>query len=146
MREMKRTRTVVTGPHRSGTTIAGKILAKELGLTYVDEKEIGYESLRRLLKVEEGIIQCPGLFKRIQEIPFQKVVMRRDLEDIERSRKRTGWRRKEDYVEWDRVKERVEDWYELEYESMSWHEMWVPKELRKRFKSKQTEPWSKLWE
>lgn len=151
---------VVTGPQRSGTTIAGKILAKELDLPYVDEKAIGFHKWPRFLQVETGVIQAPGLFHRIQEMACPKVVMIRDLDDIQASEKRIRWRaagewahfERQDkpisqvkYEFWDKVKEGLSDWYELEYESLSTHEMWVPKEFRKQFKPKQTVSWTELW-
>lgn len=89
---------LVTGAQRSGTTIAGHILAQELGYRYADEEEIqiyDYVKAFALLNEKGIVLQAPGMaylahwFNR----PHMAVVfMRRNLEDIYKSEARIGWR------------------------------------------------------
>ena len=86
---------LVTGPQRSGTRIAAKILACDTGYRYVDETEIHTDSLYALsiLLVPDGperlVVQCPALCRDIhffgERDDVQIVMMRRSLADIKAS-------------------------------------------------------------
>ena len=92
---------LVTGPQRSGTTIAARILSVELGKRYADENEIAiYDWLRALKLMREPIVlQAPGLMyicSIFNPEDIAVVVMRRSLDEIYASEKRIEWRTKYD--------------------------------------------------
>lgn len=93
---------LVTGPQRSGTTIAAHILAGELGFQYVDEVAFNAHDHRRAqaLFSEGGVVlQGPGLCHVAHLYGCRGgavVMMRRDCEAIHRSEERIGWRSERD--------------------------------------------------
>lgn len=95
-------RIFVTGPQRSGTRIAAKMIADDTGHEYVDETRIYSDSLShawRLLRQEKPgkrlVIQCPGLCRWIHLVAESGdliVFMMRDPSDVKASESRIGWR------------------------------------------------------
>jgi hypothetical protein len=90
---------LVTGPQRSGTRIAAKMIARDSGHAYVDESEFltrDEEAFAALLAERSGIVvQCPAMCWRIEEYTdgdMLVVLMVRDLDDIAASEKRIGWK------------------------------------------------------
>lgn len=92
---------LVTGYHRSGTRIIAKILAKELGYRYVDEREVGHDdfnSIEQLVHPADGssvVIQCPGAFYQSHLHGRRKrvliVKLNRPRKDVLRSQKKSGF-------------------------------------------------------
>lgn len=89
---------LVSGPQRSGTTIAAKMIATDTGHRYVGEDEYGVyseEAFVDLLATEHHIVvQCPTMSHIIHEVANTNilvVMMMRDLTDIAASEKRVGW-------------------------------------------------------
>lgn len=81
----------VTGPQRSGTTIAARILATDLNRTYVDEAEYTPNNLPR-----NAVIQAPFILKFVLELSFMFpkahfVFMERNKADIVKSMERIEW-------------------------------------------------------
>ena len=100
LRECRRfTKILITGPQRSGTTIAARILAEEFGLEYLDEAEIGTVEFELLVKqIEENdnfALQCPAMSSMIHRIPDAHevlvVFMWRFPSEIIASQKRVNW-------------------------------------------------------
>lgn len=118
-----RHRIIVTGPQRSGTRIAAKILAHELGYTYVDEDAIGVDNEQAFWQLllpgqtaerdEPGnwVLQAPGLSHMVHRLPYlvaeaaataptgrpedyAVVWMLRDEIAIVKSELRIGWRQR----------------------------------------------------
>lgn len=91
-------RIVVTGPQRSGTRIAAKMIAADTGHRFVDEVEFGVFDASRWRALLDGdgiVVQCPTMLKDVVDDPpsgVYVVLMRRPLEDIHASEKRIGWR------------------------------------------------------
>lgn len=90
---------LVTGPQRSGTAIATKILAQELGYREVPEEEFGiHNSLQALgiLLRNNVVLHAPGLCHQADMLGDMAnaavVLMRRNLDDIHASEERIGWR------------------------------------------------------
>lgn len=90
---------LVTGPQRSGTTIAAQVIAAETSLRYVDERDYGYRDLnafRSLLESEEPVvIQCPNFAHIIEQFTGQDtciVFMHRDPREIITSQRRVAWK------------------------------------------------------
>jgi hypothetical protein len=156
-------RIVVTGPQRSGTTIAGRMIAADTGHRYVDEGEFGvYDSVRwrEILTGHRIVVQCPHMLKVIVDDPppgVLVVLMRRDLADIHASERRIRWeedlrgntrelesfglsqgdsaRLKYDY--WD-THPRPACHLEVAYDSLRTHPAYVAPEQRASFGRKQT--------
>ena len=159
---------MVTGPQRSGTRIASKILAQEMHLPWVPEEAIDFRNWRKLLwRLIDGpcCVQCPALSHRCHELPSNVLVvfMIRDVADIIASQKRIGWAGKDEaderasywkagweprgipiaelkYLVWRHwQRERTARYMELQYESLRHHKLWLPKAQRVNFGSHQTE-------
>ena len=86
----------VTGPQRSGTTIAAHILAFDLNRTYVDESEYTQNNLPK-----NAVIQAPFIIKFVLELSYMFpkahfVFMERDKNDIIKSMERIEWYK--DYI------------------------------------------------
>jgi len=104
------TRVVVTGPQRSGTRIAARILAEELGFAWLPEEVVGVDdvrALKRLLAVQDRfVIQAPGLSHMCHRLPeivrgecgwsstVLVVWMDRPPAEIRASERRVGWTRR----------------------------------------------------
>jgi len=79
---------VVSGPQRSGTRIAAKIIAHDLDKAYVDEADLNFHDFRLLdwhLNKGNVVIQCPGLCHMLHYITRKDtlvVVVYRNIEDI----------------------------------------------------------------
>lgn len=87
---------LVTGPHRSGTTICAKMIAHDTGHDFVIEDEIGFGDLRQLSSFVHSnygpvVIQCPFLTHVIDDLNYpidvdysetMVVMMHRYLPDI----------------------------------------------------------------
>ena len=164
---------LVTGPQRSGTTIAAKVIVADTGHKYIDEydyktSEVGF--LRLLPRNNNVVIQCPAMFHCLPEIADKNtlvVMMMRNTDDIVASEERIHWwssgayrelkrlgiegpearrfRRQGSrvsevkYQRWEKIKNKIPHFLELEYESLSKHPLWIPKEKRINFDKKQTE-------
>ena len=155
---------LVTGPQRSGTTIATKILAFELGYRSVSEKDIKTHSLwrlhKRLLSLRREVIQgpCFGSICHYIDTPKTLVVfMRRDVNEIVRSEQRIGWHAQQwelanyfrdsgtisavRYECWEKYQQQLMEvpWIELEQASLAGHRLWVESDKRRHFSDHQTE-------
>ena len=156
---------LVTGPHRSGTTICSRMLAADLTRhTHVDERDIGVRSLSRLMKQlatnGHDIIHGPCFSSLVQWMAGDMAVvfMHRPTAEVQRSQDRIGWTEREAkwqngqyfYPEGSSVPNNVYDawilhqkpmmqvpYFEIEYESLSSHPLWVPKEKRVSFTNRQ---------
>lgn len=151
-------RIMVTGPQRSGTTIAAKILAEELGFAYRDEGEIlvgDVGAAFRLYDLKRNfVLQAPALAAYCHLFPGAVVFMARDLEEIRQSQIRIAWNSspelekyfldkgeiaKVKYQVWEKWQKKLPGRYELEYVSLASHRLWVPSHERKDFSARQTE-------
>src|SRR5882757_6495173 len=156
-------RIVVTGPHRTGTTIAAQMIAHDTGYSYVDEMDdlLGYypgrldEWLERKLKVPGVVAQGPSLLKMLVDSPPPDtlvVLMRRAPQDVLASEMRVGWeyRQRElelyGHTEGDVAEIKYAYWdanappksIEIEYQSLREHWAWVEPSRRRGWHRKQT--------
>jgi hypothetical protein len=150
---------LVTGPGRSGTTIAGKIIAQDTGHRYVDEAEFlgNHVNLFQgiLERSDNIVVQCPSLFRWLIDNPppgVFVVVMRRNVDDIRESFNRiakiiqvktgnldAGAVAQEAYAHWDSVDPKPFPFLELQYDSdIRDHPLYVPEDQRIDFGVKQT--------
>jgi hypothetical protein len=158
---------VVTGPQRSGTTIAGRMIAHDTGHTYIDENTIGVHNHLALFGVLDTrhkiVVQCPALAHTAHEVGRRGdalvVWMLRGLADIIASQERISWpeeeREKRKYKHLTRVliaeraaqvklrywrdeqQVQCQHWLELNYDSLEGHPLWIPKMLRSKFADRQ---------
>lgn len=154
---------LVTGPQRSGTRIAARMIAADTGHRFVDEREIFIDSLYQLAALcsssERLVIQCPALSRYVHHFDSEDVavvMMRRQSAAIVASQERIGWtwealelmryeidrptiaQVKYDY--WDSVqKARLRHPIEQKYEGLRRHPFWVDAEKRRDFAADQTQ-------
>ncbi len=89
---------LVTGPGRSGTRVAARMIAHDLGYIFIDESQIQIDSLILAMQVlwrnTNIVIQCPSLMCSIHAIADDDtmvVVVYRDADDQAASQKRIEW-------------------------------------------------------
>jgi hypothetical protein len=155
---------LVTGPQRSGTRITTKMIAHDLKYRFVDEDEIQVSDLSLILLLIDTkshlVIQCPALCHQVHELSRSDsavVIVKRPLDQILRSQKRIGWDFNDvelrkygittggtsaivKYDYWNFFqRRRIHNPFEVEYEDLKSHPLWVDPEQRKNFKWNQTE-------
>jgi hypothetical protein len=149
---------LVTGPNRSGTTIAAHIIAYELSYTYVDEDEFIVdhpELLEEVFQRDYIVIQGPSICNIAHQLDCFVVMMRRPLEEIHASEKRVkwSWTKRElskynqttgsiaevKYAYWDNVQRFMCEgkYAELDYHSLEDHPLWIQDANRSKFKARQ---------
>jgi len=159
---IKQKTVIVTGPHRSGTTIATEMIAHDLGYEPVKEERFGWTSEERFKGlIKPGVvIQAPAVFHLMEKVNSPDilfVLMVRDLKDIAESRDRmyVGQRKlspdeqndfqlkllkargdaaQVKYEMWPKM--RLDHKFELEYESLKKHPFWVDEAERRRHGTK----------
>ena len=95
---------VISGPQRSGTRIAAKIIASDTGKNYIDERYISFHDFRLLqyyLQKGRVVVQCPGLCHLLHNIKRENtliIMVRRSIEEIISS----------EYRVWEKDSERIE--------------------------------------
>jgi len=100
---------VVTGPQRSGTTIAAKMIAHDLQREHIDEQDYGTHDLLCFLRIidRSAVIQAPALSAYCHLLPAHVAVvfMRREIDAIQASQDRAlmasgrTWTQEEEPVE-----------------------------------------------
>lgn len=164
---------IVTGPSRSGTRIASRMIAHDLGYEWLQEDAVATRDLNRLKALlaerDKFVVQCPGLSAWVDTVSGDGtavVFMRRPVENIIASQRRVKWtdgaREKRPYAErpeftgmvnvarpiaeikyrvWDEWQHaRTQNAFELQYESLAAHPLWIERERRATFTAWQTEP------
>lgn len=145
--------TFVTGPQRSGTTIAARIIAAEHNKSYVDELDFNPNS-----DLSNTVIQMPSaldsyipLYYMFPGVVF--VGITRDKADIIQSMKRIDWLRDdvqdwEQFLDafvtqrfelWNQLKQKLpqDSWQEIPYDSLSQHPLFLSKQARADFSVRQ---------
>jgi len=153
---------LVTGPQRSGTRICARMIAYDTGYQYIDEIEIGVDSLNWFWsffsKNRYFVVQCPALCRYVHMFSADDtgvVLMLRKIDDIITSQERIDWNSERielarydssegiiadiKYKFWkeNQVKH-IKHTFEIEYESLVGHPLWVPNHLRLNFSFNQT--------
>jgi hypothetical protein len=155
-------RIFVTGPQRSGTRICAQMIAYDTDHEYIDERDFCMDSLYMLCSLLENkhrlVIQCPVLCRYVHALDASDaaiVLMRRDVQDIivSQTRIRWGWEWLElarydcsdgtiaevKYRFWEEYqKKRIKHAFEIDYESLKEHPLWVSNHLRLEFSPAQT--------
>jgi len=152
----------VTGPQRSGTTICARMIAHDTRLRYQDEQsfratdEAAFHSVA--VTAWGVVIQCPGMAHMVHKYAQQDdravVFMYRDIDDIMASRERIGWQYNDvelahygltegnsaqvKYRHWEQVQRaQVANPFDVNYEALVGHPLWLPKDKRRDFKPRQ---------
>lgn len=144
----------VTGPQRSGTTLVGAAAANDLGYWFYPEEQVRVHEWWRVERLwrrtSNFVLQAPALCRYAHKVSAPDVavvLVRRNIDDIIASERRVGWdshaqelRRyslkegiisKVKYRYWDEYqKHLIENAFEVNYEDLAGHPMWVPKERR----------------
>jgi len=154
-------RILVTGPQRSGTRIAAKMIASDLGYPYIDEVRfaVGHQlSFAKLLReTSKGVFQCPGMCHVIQKHTAPNIAiifMRRPTRDIVASQDRIKWVSSSERSNYQCGNQpvceaKLSRWlnsqravchncFDLHYDDLKNHPLWIPKNLRSKFKWDQT--------
>ena len=159
----KYNRIFVTGPHRAGTRICAKMIVHDTGHAYIDELDIKMDSLHLLSHhfhdSSRFVVQCPSLCRNVHMLAASDescaIMMRRNIADVVASQNRIGWGGEPiellrydrtdgtiaevKYEFWERTqKAAIPNPFEIDYESLAGHPLWVPQELRQNFLATQT--------
>jgi hypothetical protein len=138
---------IVTGPARSGTTICAHMIAADTGKRLYDDckDSLTVQRVRELIaQAESKVIQCPLLAQYADDFGAEQdvavVIMRRSAADItasnDRMQKRSPMRLDGQsqaaavYATWETQRERIAHPFEVEYESLNAHPLWIAPGLR----------------
>jgi hypothetical protein len=130
---------IVTGPQRSGTTIAAHIIAEQTGGVFVDELDYC------LPLPDKAVVQAPFLLKAVVELSFllptaKFAFMYRNPMDIVASMERVEWygdycddpnfytsyvKHCYEYIDLLKRTLQPDRWFDIQYESLSTHPMFV---------------------
>jgi len=154
-------RVIVTGPQRSGTTIASHIIACDLEYKHIDERQVDVRSMSKLFKVLEDtniVVQGPCFCSQVAWIDTPDtiiIMMKRDINDIVESETRISWDEEKKelsnyfkengvisavrYEMWDKYQKpnMKVPFLELSYESLKEHPLWIEKPARSNFDRRQ---------
>lgn len=167
---------LVTGPHRSGTTIAARMIAADTGHDFVVEDEIGFSRHQLLdlhIQADAGpmVVQCPffcnniHMLSDITEIDWEDtcvVMMHRYVKDIIASEEKAkhvdfpklNLQQKvqigaeysplhvsdHKYENWERWRGHIRHTFDVGYESLRDHPLWVEDRSKFRFQHKVSKP------
>jgi hypothetical protein len=157
---------IVTGPMRSGTTICGHMIAADTGKAYYDDAaDLHFQpaTVRRLVDSGAGVLQYPQPWgiEAYDRPDVAIIMMRRSLADIRASharlgvardgwqlgqymsyRQRTKYFPEAQYMHWDEVQQAlIAHAFDVQYESLSQHPLWVAPETRRACKTWGTKTW-----
>jgi hypothetical protein len=98
---------LVSGPHRSGTTIAARMIAEDTGLRFCPEETFGHDNAKAWVKLVEtaqgAVIQCPTMCYQIERFGDREdvavVMVHRKWGDILASQRAVGWSLDDQYRE-----------------------------------------------
>lgn len=127
---------LVTGPHRSGTTVAAKMIAHDTGYDCLVEEVVDGINLSKgystWVRRTHFVLQCPGLLRWIHHLsdPTTAVVcMRRPVSEIVASQGRIRWEWAHivevEYAFWEQQKQHIHNPIEIAYSDLRRHRLWL---------------------
>lgn len=155
-------RILVSGPQRSGTTIAAEMIAADTGYRVMREEAFDvYDvmKLHKILHAKNIVVQCPTMVAFLPELADENTLvvwMRRPVDEIIASQKRIRWQGESiererlglfeydtpiavaKYAWWAANKHRMAHTLEIDYASFAQHRLWIAPEQRQTFESRQT--------
>jgi len=139
------------------------MIAQDTGYSFIDEAAVGYfkvSKAKTLLAYNTNFaLHCPALSRHVHKLADREtaiVFMFRKIDDIVASQNRIHWDDRNQkrlyeatndpreiseikYTFWkEKQKSLIEHAYEVEYESLSAHPLWLGAEERKNFTGRQT--------
>lgn len=156
-------RVIVTGPQRAGTRIAARMIASDTGYFFLDENVIEFDNSELMALIfgyqTRFVLHCPVMSSEIHKYGdwvTAIVFMFRDLDEIKRSQARIAWDDTQErqrygvigdprniaevkYEFWQRQKRCILHHYEVQYETLANHPLWLPNEKRVNFGIFQTQ-------
>lgn len=144
---------IVTGPHRSGTTIAAEMIAHDLGRRCWREEAFSIRNIveaEALIRDHGGVIQGPYLLPWapvLADIGKTAIVyMQRHPDAVARSNARLQRRRisapffNKDQADrlWHRIKPAIDNWFEVDYTELEAHPLY--QHHREGWRHRQTRP------
>lgn len=150
-------RIYVTGPQRSGTTIASRMIAYDTRHKCIDEADYKWKSpkFNELKKLKNVVIHCPlfcHIIQRHSDSNTMIVMIFRPIDEIVRSQNRVSWDGEKEelkkygmdcgviseikYDKWLEQKNTISHYAEIAYHSLRFHPLWRNK--REQFSPKQT--------
>lgn len=159
---LKFSKILVTGPQRAGTRICAQAIAYDTSYEYIDEEDLQMDSLYSLFAVnmmkEKFVAQCPTFCRYIHFFSADDtaiILMKRNIQDIISSQKRINWGYEKlelaryDQTEGDIAEIKYKYWretqknkitnaFEIDYESLSVHPLWINEQERRSFRPNQT--------
>lgn len=146
-------RIIVTGAHRSGTTIATEMIAHDTGMRAFREEAFGTHSIAEaeyLLREQGGVVQGPYLLPWVpvlsQMLGTAVVYVKRDSAAVEASNERLRERgisapyftKSQADRLWEAIRGCVPFYVEVRYEDLASHPLWAEK--RDGWGHRQTRP------
>lgn len=154
-------RIIVSGPQRSGSTLVAAAIAEDLSYWFYPEEQIRVWELWRVERLfnrtSDFTLQAPAICRYVHRFSAPDVaivLVRRNVKDILASEERVEWigqphelwryklregiiaQVKYDY--WDeRQKHIIDNPFEVEYESLREHPLWVPRKERAGWEPRQ---------
>jgi hypothetical protein len=141
---------IVTGPHRSGTTIAMRMIARDFNYDSFYEECVEYDNLGMaatfMIERSKFVLQIPGLCRWVHLLGNRDdtavVMMKRNVDDILSSERRVNWQHrllelwKYDMVDgivpeikykfWDEYQKKILPHpFEINYEDLREHPLWI---------------------
>lgn len=144
---------IVTGPHRSGTTIVGHMIAYDTGKEFLDEININHVYVRKIPKIFETkkniILQAPYALPWSPVISNSEtaiVLVKRNIHNIKKSVQFSKNKRgkkisspafapEQAYKLWDCVKLYIHNPFEVQYEDIKAHPLWIDENERRKSKN-----------
>ncbi len=140
---------IVTGPHRSGTTIAGHMIAHDTGKEFLDEANIYHKYVREIPNLfadkRDIVLQAPyavSWLPILSDPEIAIVLIRRNTDDIHNSVKRSKnpkgkmislppFSPEQAYALWDNIKGMLHNPFEIQYNELKNHPMWLDEKERR---------------
>jgi len=148
---------IVVGPHRSGTTFVAHAIGHDTGKIVLDEKMVDHAKVRRIPEVlsryKEAVLQAPYALPWAPVLSDEDtavVCCHRSHKDIENSVKRSktsrgkiisvpGFSSQQAEALWNKIRDLVANPFDINYEDMQNHLLYVPSENRKNWHHKQVD-------
>lgn len=148
---------IVTGPHRSGTTIISHMIAYDTGKEFLDEININHIYVRKIPELFESkkniVLQAPYALSWtpvLSNFETAVVLVKRSIYDIEKSALRSKNRQgrsvskptfspEQAYELWSYIKKLIHNPFEIQYEGIKSHPLWMSREERRGWHHKQVD-------
>ena len=126
-------RIIVTGPHRSGTTIAAEMIAHDTGKPCIREEAFDYRDIKLAASITDGVIQGPYLLPWLPILSSPRtaiVYMKRFGADIDASVARLKvskpfYHWSQGWALWHQIAPLLNNAQVVEYDALRRHPLWV---------------------